>query len=208
MLNISEKILGFIVDVSPPLLRKVKEEIVKAVKVMDHSERAYIYQPDDLEIPRWPGRTVNRIMNSKSVDHVATAIKNLVYLLANEDIDAEKHAFVVLDTCDADTEYGIRKILKIETAEDYCFNFHFCSVGNYISQLEGIANDYRQAHFHHFESTQWIGSYILNQYREHDPFFLTNYDPLDLSNLKEEYDNLKEECEWRNENKKSCEEDL
>ena len=208
MLHISEKILGFLVDVSPPLVSQVKQEIVKAIQVMDHSERAYIYQPDDLEIPRWPGRAVNRIMNSNPIDHVASAIKNLVYLLANEDMDAEKHAFVILDTCDKHTQYGIQKILKIESAEDYGFSFHLCNLGDRIPQLEGIANDYQQANFHHFESVEWLALYILNQYREHDPFFSTNYDPLDLSNLKEEYDNLKEECEWLNTNQKLCKEDL
>jgi hypothetical protein len=105
-------LLAFILDVKPMRLSKVKEQLVEAVSQMESDEKAYIYHPDNASIPRWVGQAVGCVANYKSADiDFKTAYKTVLGLMAEEDYDARRFLFVVVDGCYLNKSEAIRNKL-------------------------------------------------------------------------------------------------
>jgi len=93
-------LLAFILDVKPMILPQVKEQLVEAVSQMESDEKAYIYHPGNANIPRWVGQAVGCVANYKPAKiDFKTAYKTVLGLMAEEDYDARRFLFVVIDGC-------------------------------------------------------------------------------------------------------------
>jgi hypothetical protein len=105
-------LLSFVLDIKPMALRKVKEQLVEVVSQMESDEKAYIYHPGNENIPRWIGQAVGCVANYKSAQiNFKTAYKAILGLMAEEDYDARRFLFVVVDGCYLKKSEAIRQKL-------------------------------------------------------------------------------------------------
>lgn len=163
MREYNPNIIGFIVSVEKNRLWSVKEQIIGAVTKLESDDKAYIYP--NLQVPRWPGPAVGQIANfSGSNFLIGEAMKKTILLFAEEDEDANRFIFVIVDSFDSSMTYKVKKALAIDSQIslfESCV-FHFCGVGDKYDRklLESMCKLHPKCTYHHFDDIESIGKFI------------------------------------------------
>jgi hypothetical protein len=190
-------LLGFVVDVSPDMLLIVKNQLISVAGKMESDEKAYIYHPNSLSIPRWPGESVAAIANYKHLPFKGiNAVKKILDLWSLEDPDTERLIFYITNFLENTQYRRIQRLLQ-QNAESAWMRepvkFFLLNLGN---------EDFQDCELNCIKipSPDWIASQINQEFRrELVPFLVKNYCPLDVDALKAEY----EENKWQNPSSKS-----
>jgi len=136
---------------------------------------------------RHPGEVVGAFMNVKQlggfrIDH---ALKQTVYLMTMEDIDAEKYVFLVIDKDSKTLERYVQKGLSLDVKEDADCQFVLCGIGEPSPELLGrLADFHPRCTYVYAPNTQGLGARLCAACIDESP---PNYCPLDVSDLREEF---------------------
>jgi len=182
-------LLAFVIDVSWPNILHVKKQIIESIRQMESDERAYTYHPNDLEIPRWPGQAVGAVANfHRPLDfNIAVGLKQIIFLFSQEDKDFEKKVFVITDSCNSELKHRLNRSLAWNVKEDCGCNFYFLVLKE-CKFLEEVCEDEIDRHYIFVPSVDDLYDAITSLYkREEIPFFVKNYQRLDVQNLKKNY---------------------
>ena len=163
-------ILGFILDLSPLCLVKVKEQLVDAVKDIESDDKGYVYHPSDLKIKRNPGPVVASISNYEHPHDfdLVTGIRQVVYLMGMEDYDANKFVFSIVDDYDESNYYGIVQAMKLDLKEDYNCQFVFLNVKTRHIGLEDFVEIHPRCRYLYVENTDKLTEIILEIYKDYN----------------------------------------
>ena len=125
-------LLTFIIDVHNDKLQKVKDELVEAVRHMESDEKAYLYHPNNNQIPRWPGAAVGMIANFfPSKIKWRKAFNHCIALSLEEDEDAARFFYIIIDHLDETFYHSFKRALSYSKQIDItgCGIFDFYILG-------------------------------------------------------------------------------
>lgn len=190
-------LLGFVLFVQADKLPKVKDAIVQAVFEMESDERAYIYRPGSTHIARWPGEAVGQIANYKHSDHFplrfSEPIDHTVSLMAEEDEDAKRHIFIIIDHTVPYMNYELKRGMKTDLQVDFAgegtCNFYIIDLGAGADFTEAIESHPRCVYVS--LKPEELGDFILKTYKVQKNFNI-EYQPINLTDIQHSYDELKE----------------
>ena len=198
-------LLGFVIDVQWPHVNTVKMQLVESIRHMESDERAYTYSADNLTIPRWPGQSVADVANfHRFLDfNMPDGIKQTIILLSQEDFSFDKYLFVITDSYTEKQAHRVTRSLAWNEKEDCECNCYFLALGEDNYALKSLCTE--KAHgYLHVPRADDVQEAITTIYRTQEmPFFVKNYQRLELYSLKrtflteerEQVDGCEADCE-------------
>ncbi|MHA1948288.1 MAG: hypothetical protein ACW99G_03470 [Candidatus Thorarchaeota archaeon] len=193
-LEYNPALLGFVLDIKWPNINTVKLQVVESIRHMESDERAYTYSPDNLSIPRWPGESVSSVANFHHYSNfdIANGIKQTIILFSQEDFSFKKHLFVLTDGYSRKQDYKIKRALSWNEKEDCECECYFLSVGEDNSDLRSLCESLGQNYLH-TPSVEDVHEAVSSIYKTQEmPFFVKNYQRLDMGILRKKVKHEKE----------------
>jgi hypothetical protein len=174
-------LLGLILYLSHSNFQLVKNEMVTFARQIEEEERLYVYHPNYNKIQPQASRAIAAIANYKVVPiTVHAAIRKTLKVMEEEDFDIERHIFVIMDQVPPQLEL-IDLILNRNKPDLFrqFANYHFLGVGN-------CGDPNLPGYEHH--APQTLQKKMLSYFKKAPcSFLLNNYQPLNLEQIKKEY---------------------
>lgn len=174
------------VDVACNHLDVVKRELSQTAKIMQAGDRAYLYSPEQTTVFRHPGELVGAVMNATKLGgiNIEHALKQTVYIMSIEDMDAGKYVILLIDGETKFLERYVRKGLKLDLKEDVGCEFLLCSLVQPSEVLKNLCNVHPRCHYLHIEDPSSLASKLKSMCVNDNP---PNYCPLDIQELRKEF---------------------
>jgi hypothetical protein len=159
-------LLSFIFHLNKKNLVIAKKQIIDVLSKSVADERAYVYSPNQKQIPKRMGGAVAQISRFTDLGYfsIGKAMKHTLLAISLVDEDTEKYVFVITDGYKHDKmQFSISQALKIDAQLDVTrvgsTNFIFCT----MNDSAGI----EQLNVKHIplENMELLGSIVADSYR-------------------------------------------
>lgn len=192
-------ILGFVVDVCPTILEKIKLTLTKSIRCLESDDRAFIYDHNHMTIPRRKGKTAGIIGNfwPPNVWDMQNWIKESVELMHLEDPTARKTIFVIADSYDSKHAYEFEMGMNWDLKLDSDCEFVLCGVDGCENTMESLCSKHPRCRYVSHSEIYDLQRTIACVYQQQG--LDSNYKKLNLELLKEEYERIRSEKDNANE---------
>lgn len=152
-------VLAFIINVSKSMLQKIKPHLLEAACKLEADDHGYLYMPINnncVEKGPFTSQISNYHQCPLRIDH---AIQQTIQIMSQEDPDAQKYIFIMMDQYKQTDEYKIKKYLQNNNG---C-NWIFCDFDS-AYQLEPLCDSLKNCRYFYLENEVNLTQTLINIY--------------------------------------------